>query len=716
MLRLARSHVRSFIPSTPSACLNVHANVNASANSTVIGTATRPSTLTCNHLYRQQQCRGVAKGKVRTVGEVKKVQRLLVDHCKAEHALAQELQDTGVWFVTDTNKSGTKQKAKPKKTKSKKAAAGGAKPLPRGDRTRINIVNPDVVRDAIEYIKPTLARHHGCDLISVYPGAGLWSKALHDAVQPRSHLLLEPDEDLYTPFLKPLLTQPGVRLVPKSGIVWNELNEILTPEYLPHQVEIPRSFDGPIPRNDTLLVSINLAMYPKKRFSYFDSLSRMVLYQLVSSMRSSSLFQKYGRVRMLIWIPNDEKDGLLPRILHHRTRLATEGELCTEYIAEVCGEDSSAVPAGKGTSNSNGKEKTKSSDEDRSWNTKRWGQLDMESMRLTLNRMREAKLKTPPGKESFYMQQFFKLGFSTDTPVDPDKYLTFAGRQTDPELEALQQRDKETPMDHKSPEWQRMANITYYHNRLDRDIVRAQDYIKGQRELLALQQRFAAATDPVERERLGEELRLSEESWNKAFTKMPTYLSHVVTNARDNLHLLQQPPELGPVLSWDRRPYEPLPLRPDDFFPNIPCALLDIQPKVPDPLLRCMGPGSTKSGDVFDLIMSVLLLQRRKPVIQLMDNLWPGTYEDVYPRCPSLRDPAQGGIPLSGWSSINARVLNQVQLMEILRSFMAWPFRPPYSQMVGRHGEDKGDDIPGLSDEDSPVGGAQGGASVMGPF
>lgn len=715
MLRLARSHVRAFIPSTPSACLNVHAIANASANSTAIGTATRPSTITCNHLYRQQQCRGVAKGKVKTVGEVKKVQRLMIEHCKAVHALAQELQETGVWFMSDANKTGPKKKAKSKKTKSGKTTSEDAKPKPRGDRTRINIVNPNVVRDAIEYIKPSLARHHGCDLISVYPGAGLWSKALHDAVQPRSHLLLEPDEGLYTPFLEPLLTQPGVRLVPKSGIVWNELNEILTPEYLPHQVEIPRSFDGPIPQNDTLLVSINLAMYPKKRFSTFDSLSRMVLYQLVSSMRSSSLFQKYGRVRMLMWIPNDEKEGLLPRILHHRTRLATEGELCTEYIAEVCGEDNSAVLAGKGTSSSNGKEKSKSSDEDKTWNTKRWGQLDMESMRLTLNRMRQANLETPPGQESFFMQQFLKLGLSLDEPVDPDKYLTFSGRQTDPELEALEQMEKEAPMDHKSPEWQRMSKIMYYHRRLDRDLVHAQNYLKGYRELLALQNRFATATDPDERERLGEELRLSEESWDKAFRKMPGYLAHTVTNARDNFHLLEQPPELGPVLNWDRRPYEPLPLRPDDFFPNIPCALLDIQPKVPDPLLRSMGPGSTKSGDIFDLIMSVFLLQRRKPVVQLLDNLWPGTHEYVYPRCPSLRDPAQGGVPLSNWSSISARVLNQVQLMEILRTFMAWPFRPPYSQMVGRHGEDKGEDILGMGDEESPVGGAQGGA-MIGPF
>ena len=67
-----------------------------------------------------------------------------------------------------------------------------------------------------------------------------FTKALHDAVQPRSHLLLEPDEELYTPYLKPLLKEQNVKLIPKSGIVWHELQEVLTPEHLPNQIEFDR--------------------------------------------------------------------------------------------------------------------------------------------------------------------------------------------------------------------------------------------------------------------------------------------------------------------------------------------------------------------------------------------------------------------------------------------------------------------------------------------
>jgi transcription factor 1 len=44
------------------------------------------------------------------------------------------------------------------------------------------------------------------------------------------------------------------------------------------------------------------------------------------------------------------------------------------------------------------------------------------------------------------------------------------------------------------------------------------------------------------------------------------------------------------VLSWDRRPWEPLNVQPTEFFPNQACALIDIQPKAPHRLLRHIGP------------------------------------------------------------------------------------------------------------------------------
>lgn len=632
--------------------------------------------------------------------------RLLADDCVAEYPLAEELKDTGVWLA--------RPKGSPPKVGRKPILRSAQEAFtPVGDRTRINIVNHELVRDTINYLKPTLARHAGCDLISVYPGAGLWTTALHDAVQPRSHLLLETDEELYRPFLDSLLQKPGVRLVPKSGIIWEELNKILTPEYLPHQVEIPRTYSDPIPRNDTLLVSMNLCMFPKRRYRLFDSISRMVVYQLISTLRTSSLFQKYGRVRMLIWIPDDEKNQVLPRVLHHRARLAIEAELSTEYIAEVCGDDSSANPQGKPNlkrdlilNKISSHDAEKKSREEKGWSTKRWGQVDMESTRLVLNRMRDARMKTPKGRKTFHMEKFKKLKLAMSRPVNLDKFLILSPRQTEMELKDLLQKDSEKPLVNGTAEWKRLHQIRHYHSRLDRELEHALNFVQGSRELARLKHRAATAVKDAERKKLAKEARQYEEKWDEAYTKLPMYLSHSCTSARDMFHLLEQPEDLGPVLNWDRRPYEPLPVKRTDFFPNVPCALLDICPKSVDPLLRAGMREGKNAADIFDLMLGVFLAQRRKPVQELMEGVWPGTSEGILEGCTSLRDPARGGIDTTGPSSISARVLNQVQLLEIVREFMRWPFRPSYQELLGRHSED-GDDLSlskGTVEEEHPMG------------
>lgn len=107
--------------------------------------------------------------------------------------------------------------------------------------------------DILTFVKPSLERHVGCDLVDIYPGAGLWSSKLHDALQPRSHILLEPDEELYRPFLEPLLAKKGATLIPKSGIVWRDLSGILNPTHLPHQHE--RLANDPNPRKGMIRCS-----------------------------------------------------------------------------------------------------------------------------------------------------------------------------------------------------------------------------------------------------------------------------------------------------------------------------------------------------------------------------------------------------------------------------------------------------------------------------
>ncbi|ROV90363.1 hypothetical protein VMCG_09740 [Cytospora schulzeri] len=622
--------------------------------------------------------------------------------------LAKQLQDTDVFTtaaarrVTRLKKEKALKKAEEDKLKVPKRRGRPKKIVeikveekeeekerPTGDRTRVNIVDEKLVDDVINYLKPSLERHKGCDLISIYPGAGLFTNALHDVLKPRSHLLLEPDEALYTPFLKPTLKDKGSRLIPKSGIVWQDLAEVLTPEYLPHQKEVDRkNLKEPPPRNDTLLVSMNLAMHPKRKYMLFDSMSRMVIYQLLSSLRTSTLFQKYGQVRMLIWVPDDEKLGLLPRTIQQRKKLAIEGELTTEYISEVCGSDSTLDEEETETKTRGTRLRPK--------------QMELESMRLTLNRMKEGGFVTPEGRETRMMRLFLESGRPLDKPVPLTEEEAIYEKSFHKELEVLREQYKQGVFTTKDPIYPRFRMLRAYSNWLEK---RASRLLQFTRKYEEVWEAYGKALEAKAKgwktaEKLMERAKQLNEAYNVACDALPEYMLAQVKLMQDQLHSLQQPEHLGPLMMWDRRPYEPLPVKATDFFPNLACTLLDFQPKAMHPGLRAIGPGTNNAGDIFDMILGVVLQSVREPIPELLDQVWPGTSEGIVPLCPKLTDPEQGGSPLFGEATVGSRAANEGQLLQVLEEFMKWPFRPSYPELVGRLADEKLIDETSIMSED----------------
>lgn len=588
---------------------------------------------------------------------------------------------------------GKKKRGRPKKGKAEEAPVE----KPTGDKARINIVNEGLVDDIISYIKPSLERHKGCDLISIYPGAGLFTKALHETLQPRSHLLLEPDDKLYRPFLEPILKDKGVRLVPKSGIVWQDLAEVLTPEYLPNQKEFDRkNLKESPPRNDTLLVNMNISMHPKKKYMLFDSMSRMVIYQLLSCLRTSTQFQKYGQVRMLVWVPDDEKGGVLPRTIQQRKKLAIEGELVAEYIGEVCGEDHTLDEAGDATKGRAMRLRPK--------------QLELESVRQTLLRMKKGGFVTPEGRESRLMKDFLESGLPLNTPVPLTEEKAVYEKSFHKELNELREQYEAGEFDTKSPIYSRFKMLRAYSGWLEK---RATKLLEFTRKYEAVVDAYNKAFEASEKGRKTADKHLEKakalnEAYNRECEALPEYMVAQVDLMQDQLHSIRQPAHLGPLMSWDRRPYEPLPVKATDFFPNVSCTLLDIQPRAMDPNLRAIGPGTNNAGDIFDMILSVLLQSVREPIPELLDQVWPGTSEGIVPLCTKLTDPAEGGSPLFGLGAVGSRAANVPQLLEVLEKFMEWHFRPTYAELVGRLADEK------LIDESSILGLDGEGGSLLG--
>ncbi|KAK4187875.1 hypothetical protein QBC35DRAFT_383944 [Podospora australis] len=537
------------------------------------------------------------------------------------------------------------------------------------DNTRINITSEALCDDVLTYIKSTLSpRHDGCDIVDLFPGVGVFSRKLNDLLKPRSHLLLEPDEDFYTPFLQPLLDRPGTKLLQKSGIIWEDLEEVLSPEHLPHQVKRKYRLDETPERNDTLLVVVNLSMWPKRRFRTFHNVAALVLYQFMTSMRTAALFQQYGRVRMLIWVEESDKLPLLPRTLQRRRRLSVDVDLNTEWICEVAGPDKADAAL---TSSSEG------------W-FRRDHNIDLKSMELALARMKEAGITTIPGRETADLKEYLeKVANGEYDPKGSMMGMTKRASKTAVWAEKIYEAWDRGEIEKGTALHKTLKTMRHLDSSNTKNLIKCMDQIDMRLQIEQKLIEAEAKNDALALE-VARELEAEWEAYMKEhFAKeklRADFLLH-----RDNLIAIQSDP---PLLAWDRRYAEPLRVKPEEFFPNVPCSLIDIQPAALDSILREKGPDTNRGGDMFELIAPSLIQAPTSPIEKVLEAAYVGAGTGVIPYCKSLTDPKQGGTPLKGpFGKLTPRLLNAAQLVDIAKAWSNWPFKPTWEDLVVRHTE-----------------------------
>ncbi|KAI5458664.1 hypothetical protein BGZ63DRAFT_391841 [Mariannaea sp. PMI_226] len=512
-----------------------------------------------------------------------------------------------------------------------------------GDGNRLNIVSDGLCDDIMKYLGPSLRRHRGCDLLDINPGAGVWSSKLHEALQPRKHIMMEKDAGIYAPFLSDLTAKDNVELVPKSGIVWRDLKETLD-EHFSHQHQTKK---GKQPRrNDTLLVSINLAFYPPKTFRLFECVSLLVIYQLMSSIRTSSLFQKYGLVRMLVWINDDWKRKFLPRTVVRRKRSAFEAHLGCDWIHEVVGKDA---------------------EENRKDLRDQW--INIESGYATLRRMEKAGLKPPPGRETaLYKALAAKPSGARRKYAGVQRPLLMRPfREELVTMEAQFKADVKAGLVKRKDVPKRLSDLRY---REKYDIDDNTAYLKLLKERSSI-----LKMDPT-----SPKFASADKAWSDSVNVLKKNQHKEFVTVRDNYHLFRQTP---PVLLWDQRQFEPLDVRPTEFYPNVPCSLLDFQPRVVHPLLRETGDDTSRAADISDVMLRLWFTHSTLPVSKAMDCIWPG-FGEALQQCSTLIDPKKGGSTLSGEGELYTRAISPKQWEDIVEVFMNWPFRPTYEQLVAR--------------------------------
>ncbi|TVY22238.1 hypothetical protein LHYA1_G009195 [Lachnellula hyalina] len=552
-----------------------------------------------------------------------------------------------------------------------------------GDVRRVNIVGEDLCDAILERMKPSLAKHEGCDIIDVNPGAGTWSRKLHEVLKPRTHILMEPDTDLYQPLLQPLLDAEDSKYVlfPKPGVIWAHLERVLSEKHLPHQKPLPQGDPRLEQPNDTLLFVANLCYHPKRAFKAFGSLTTLVLHQLMSAVRSHSLFHKYGTVRMLIWVTDEERLTPLPKHVAMRKKASLESEISCGKIEEVA---SSGRPIGV---------------------FRRDDRLDAEQTLKVLANMERLGISTPKGRETPMQKHLLEekdKKRDTSDWVDDDRVgiqyhkvivdleAKFAAgefqKYSDVPRNPLPSKKEESGLGGRkarsrapfelSPEWLLLNRLrSRKKTEVNRGDVMLQ-YAARNDEIMDMQREIYNLKGPEYETRRQELFQLTRE-FKDDVDKLPGHQTRVMIGTHiDNEHLLRHNP---PGLLFDRREVEPLKVERSDFFPHHELALLDFQPQAIWPVLRKDYPANY---DVFEYIVATLFLFPGQSVEMGLKALWPGAYEWLVPVCPTLTNPYKGGdMDLSRFS---VRCLSSEMLKEIMEGWDKWPWRPSRIELLGQ--------------------------------
>ncbi|KAF2001061.1 S-adenosyl-L-methionine-dependent methyltransferase [Amniculicola lignicola CBS 123094] len=214
---------------------------------------------------------------------------------------------------------------------------GMTKEQKRAGPQRAQIVSPSLCDDALSLLGPSLEPCKGCDILDINPGAGLWSQKIHDAINPRSHIMLESNPALYGQYLQPLVEAPDstYRMVTGDATQFETIEQLISKGYLPHQ-QAPMLDGSQTPKlNNSLLVTGTLMWDPHLPGINFTSMGKQLIYNFVSMSWRNRLFHQFGPVRMLFWLSHNDHKDLVPKSLQNLSKFGYNVQLKCDILEIV---------------------------------------------------------------------------------------------------------------------------------------------------------------------------------------------------------------------------------------------------------------------------------------------------------------------------------------------------------------------------------------------
>lgn len=513
-----------------------------------------------------------------------------------------------------------------------------------------------VLDDILDRLRSTLPAPNTCDLIDINPGRGIWSQRLHAVLKPRRHVLLEPNLPAYSDYLQPLLNLPDSKYRHATLIrdVLDPGNGLLS-EY---DANLGRSSTNAPQYNPLLLLTANLAGQNLKIANYVGSPSRRFLDDLFLSLgRARNDLNRYGLVRVLAWIPDDEKDAYLPRTVSARRKQAVLLET-SHTITEVAGAPSDS----------------------KSTRYRKWPEIELEDIARVQGKQDAAGIKTPATRRTEGPHP--RLLSVTPDPTSIREASFTSDAAWVPRFLELDDR-----LRNQYPEWYQKAldelssNLSYFTTPEQKDWsmllrraktahkthMEAVDIIKQERALrlewndLLLKSKDGSLEPSVETR-----LQNAADGLDVRLHKLSRTNRKLAEKAIDDYRAFDLSP---PAMSWNRRKIQPLIVHDGEFHPRRRLAFLDV---VPNPWF--VSKVDTYDKQVcFNHVVKSLYFYFTKSVNEGLKSLVHEGVEDFAKTIPGIHDPTK-----AGWYDLNSlrlRSLPVEMFVEIALAYEKWPFR-----------------------------------------
>ena len=528
-----------------------------------------------------------------------------------------------------------------------------------------------MIDDILQRLAPSLKRHIGCTIIDINPGPGLWSSKLHDYLRPRSHILVEPGQDLYLPYLKPLLDTPNSRyhLRDWQGSVPWQPDSYVAEGLLPDLKASGTTPSEPAGRNDSLLIVANmssLAENPKLKPNRSHE-SHTILANFTKDARNRIGFHFHGPVRLLMWVRELEKQSILPRSVASRRKLAFFLEM-TCHVEEI-------------VTGLQWREKTQARED----------LLNIESGKQVAERMREQSIQIPLKRQDSVQRKVQDIlrgvtkncgaasgdlaGMVPDTTRDWHKELRRLRADFDsgklshivgypPDTEY--RRKRRNGLQSYTPEWLQLLQMerTFKSQQLRKNELNSLMLEEEKLDYLTIHAYQESLSETERQERL-EELDRRTRELKAQLESLSVSRFRQYNFAMDNRRAFAQDP---PLLMWDQRTAEPLLSRKNEFYSPKEMCLLDVQPRFPSPYTMTIAQDR-----YFNVILNTLLRHNSRSLMVLR-QLAPGAMEALTPQVPALQDPRKGG--RRDLKDLRCRVLTPEMAYGLAMALDKWAFKP----------------------------------------